>query len=139
MSYYFNAILKDTTIEDAKQRVTEELKKQDFGILNEINLQEVFKKKINVDFRKYLILGACNPTYAHKALIESDKLGLFLPCNVVIEEHENGDVEVAIINPLVSMSSVPGLKIEGIALDIRDKLLKVIKALQSQVAPEISK
>ena len=72
MSYYFNAILKDTTIEDAKQRVTEELKKQEFGILNEINLQEVFKKKISVDFRKYLIPGACNPSYAHKALLESD-------------------------------------------------------------------
>lgn len=130
MSYYFNVLLKDSTIEKAKEQVTEQLKKQGFGILSETNLQEVFKEKLDVNFRKYLILGACNPKYAYKALLEAEKLGLFLPCNVVIEEHDNGDIEVAIINPLVSMGTVDGVKIENIANDIRNKLLKVIDALQ---------
>lgn len=123
-------------MEKAKEQVTEQLKKQGFGILNEINLQEIFKEKLDVSFRKYVILGACNPKYAHKALLEAEKLGLFLPCNVVIEEHDNGDIEVAIINPLVSMGSVGGVKIEKIALKIRDKLIKVIDALQQYNSTE---
>lgn len=132
MSYYFNAILKDTTFEDAIKVVTDALDEQGFGILNKINIQEVLKKKLNVEFRKYIILGACNPTFAYKALLEAEKIGVFLPCNVVVEEHDNGDIEVAIVNPLEAMSSVRNIELEKLALDIRNKLLKVIKVLKEK-------
>lgn len=91
MSYYFNKILKDISFEEALARVSEELKKEGFGVLNEIDVQETLKKKIDVDFKKYKILGACNPHFAYQALQKEDKIGVLLPCNVVVEEHENGD------------------------------------------------
>ena len=100
MNYYFNKVLIGTSFDEAIEKVGEELKKEGFGILNEIDIKETLKKKIDVDFKKYKILGACHPHFAHKALLSEDKIGLFLPCNVVVEEHENGDVEVSIVDPL---------------------------------------
>ena len=83
---------------EAVEKVITELKKEGFGIITEINMKETFKKKINVDFRKYIILGACNPRFAYEALLQEDKLGVFLPCNVVVQEHESGEVEISIAN-----------------------------------------
>ena len=87
------------------------------------------KKKIDVDFKKYKILGACNPHFAHKALTSEDKIGVFLPCNVIVEEHENGDVEVSAVDPIASMISVKNDSLGGIATEVQSKLKKVIENL----------
>ena len=92
MSYYFNKTV-DMTFDEAINKVTEELKKEGFGVLTEIDVKAALKKKIDVDFRKYRILGACNPSYAHKALLSEDKIGTMLPCNVIVQEKEDGKIE----------------------------------------------
>lgn len=94
MTYHLSKKL-NVSFTEAVTNVTGELKKEGFGIITTIDLRETFKKKINVDFRNYIILGACNPRYAYKALLEEDKTGVFLPCNVVVQEHENGDIELS--------------------------------------------
>jgi uncharacterized protein (DUF302 family) len=129
MSYYFNKVLVGTSFDEAIEKVTAELKKEGFGILTEIDVQETLKNKIDVDFKKYKILGACNPHFAHKALKSEDKIGIFLPCNVVVEEHENGDVEVSIVDPIASMSSVENKTLGSLASEIQLKLLNVINSL----------
>jgi len=129
MNYYFNKVLIGTSFDEAIEKVGEELKKEGFGILNEIDIKETLKKKIDVDFKKYKILGACHPHFAHKALLSEDKIGLFLPCNVVVEEHENGDVEVSIVDPLASMSAVENRELGSIAGEIQQKLKNVINSL----------
>lgn len=129
MSYYFNKVLIDTDFNEAIEKVEAELKKEGFGILNEIDIQETLKKKINVDFKKYKILGACNPHFAHKALKSEDKIGVFLPCNVVVEEHENGDVEVSIVDPIASMGAVENKELGELASEIQQKLKNVINNL----------
>ena len=88
MSYYFNKIIKGKTFEEAIELVTAELKNEGFGVITEIDVQETLKKKLDVDFKKYKILGACNPMFAHKALLLEDKVGVFLPCNIVIEKQK---------------------------------------------------
>ncbi len=129
MSYYFNKVLDGKSFDDAIEIVTAELKKEGFGVLTEIDVKETLKKKINVDFKKYKILGACNPHFAHKALKSEDKIGVFLPCNVIVEEHENGDVEVSIVDPIASMSSVENEALGSLASEVQEKLLKVIENL----------
>jgi uncharacterized protein (DUF302 family) len=109
--------------------VTEELKKEGFGVLTEINVGETLKKKLDVDFKKYKILGACSPKHAYQALTSEDKIGVFLPCNVIVEEHENGDVEVSAVDPIASMSSVQNESLGGIAKEIQQKMKKVIDNL----------
>lgn len=129
MSYYFSKIVQDTSFEKAIERVTEELKKEGFGVLTEINVKETLKKKLDVDFKKYVILGACNPPFAYRALTGEDKIGLFLPCNVVVEEHENGDVEVSAVDPVASMAAVQNESLGGLAMEVRRKMEKVIASL----------
>lgn len=129
MSYYFNKVLKGKSFDEAIEVVTEELKKEGFGVLTEIDVQATLKKKIDVDFKKYRILGACNPHFAHKALTSEDKIGVFLPCNVIVEEHENGDVEVSAVDPIASMISVKNDSLGGIATEVQGKLKKVIENL----------
>ena len=129
MSYYFNKVLKGKSFDEAIEVVTEELKKEGFGVLTEIDVQATLKKKIDVDFKKYKILGACNPHFAHKALTNEDKIGVFLPCNVIVEEHENGDVEVSAVDPIASMISVKNDSLGGIATEVQGKLKKVIENL----------
>ena len=119
MSYYINKIMKDgTTFENAVERVTTELKKEGFGILTEIDIQKTFKNKLDVNVNKYIILGACNPNYAYDALNEDSKLGVFLPCNVIVEEHNDGKIEVSAIDPLASMMAVNNKKVEVFATDV---------------------
>ncbi|MEQ9297548.1 MAG: DUF302 domain-containing protein [Cyclobacteriaceae bacterium] len=126
MSYYFNKTLKEKSFDQAIEQVTAELKKEGFGVLTEIDVQQTLKNKIDVDFKKYKILGACNPHFAHKALQSEDKIGVFLPCNVIVEEHENGDVEVSAVDPVASMSTVGNDKLGSLATDVQKKLKTVI-------------
>ena len=128
MNYYFNKTLT-ADFESVKNRVVEELAKEGFGVLSEIDMQNAFKKKLNVDFRKYLILGACNPHFAHKAINAEDKIGTMLPCNVILQEVSDGVVEVAAINATASMQAVKNSKVSDIAKQISEKLKKVIAAL----------
>ena len=114
---------------EAIERVTEELKREGFGIITFIDLKETFKNKIGEDFRNYVVLGACNPKYAYKALVADDKIGVFLPCSVVVQEHTNGDTEVSIINPEELLHSVhePGLR--TFAIEIKEAMQNVLNSL----------
>lgn len=125
MSYYFSKTVQ-TTFDDALSRVTEELKKEGFGILTEIDVKETLKKKLKVDFRRYRILGACNPNFAYQALQAEDKIGTLLPCSVIVQEIEGVGVEVAAIDPAASMQAVDNPKLEPIAAQVRAKLKAVI-------------
>ncbi len=125
MSYYF---AKPTTysFDDAIARVTDELKKEGFGVLTEIDVQDTLKKKLNADFRRYKILGACNPPFAHQALQAEEYIGAMLPCNVIVQEKGKG-VEIAAVDPVASMAGVKNTKLAGIAEQVRGKLANVIK------------
>jgi len=129
MSYYFSKILKNKTFDEAITLTTAELKKEGFGILTEISIDKTLKSKIDVDFKKYTILGACNPQFAYEALKSEDKIGVFLPCNFVVEAHENGDIEVSAVDPIASMSSVKNEKLGKLAIEIQAKLKRVIQNL----------
>ncbi len=129
MSYFFNKVLKGKSFDDAIELVTAELKKEGFGVLTQIDVKETLKNKIDVDFKKYKILGACNPHFAYKALQSEDKIGVFLPCNVIVEEHENGDVEVSAVDPIASMISVKNDSLGNLASEVQQKLIKVINSL----------
>ena len=128
MSYYFNKILT-MEFEQAIAVVTSELKKEGFGILTEIDVKATLKKKLNVDFHNYRILGACNPSYAHKALQVEPLIGTMLPCNVIVQELQDGTVEVAAVDPMASMQAVENVALQPIAEEIRFKLKKVIDQL----------
>ena len=126
MAYYFRKTV-DMSFDDAIDRVTEELKKEGFGVLTQIDVSATLKSKIDVDFRKYKILGACNPTFAHQALLAEDKIGTMLPCNVVVQEMEGGGVEVAAIDPVASMQAIRNDALGGIAATVQDKLRRVVE------------
>lgn len=126
--YYFGKTL-NIPFEKAIAQVTDELKKEGFGILTEIDVKDTFKKKLDVDFRRYRILGACNPPFAHKALQAEPHIGIFLPCNVIVQETEDGKTEVAAVDPLVAMSRVENPGLEPIAAEVRAKLRRVIDNL----------
>uniref|UniRef100_UPI004049282A DUF302 domain-containing protein n=1 Tax=Gelidibacter sp. TaxID=2018083 RepID=UPI004049282A len=128
MNYYFNKTINGT-FEEIIDRVTQALKEEGFGILTEIDIKETLKKKLDVDFNKYRILGACNPPYAHKALLAEDKIGTMLPCNVIVQEIEAGVIEVAAVNPMGSMQAVDNDALKGIAQEITLKLENVIEKL----------
>lgn len=102
MSYYFSKAL-EISFDEAVAKVTEELKQEGFGVLTEIDVKQTLKKKLDVDFRKYKILGACNPPFAYQALQLEDKIGVMLPCNVVVQENDEGSVEISAVDPIVSM------------------------------------
>jgi uncharacterized protein (DUF302 family) len=125
MSYYF-AKPTSYSFDEAITRVTEELKKEGFGVLTEIDVKETLKKKLNVDFRRYKILGACNPPFAHQALQAEEYIGTMLPCNVIVQEKNNG-VEIAAVDPVASMAGVKNDKLAVIAEQVRQRLNKVIQ------------
>lgn len=128
MEYYFSKTLKEP-FDSVVEKVTEALKKEQFGVLTQINVNETLKKKIDVDFRRYLILGACNPQYAYKALSAEDKIGTMLPCNVIVQQWDDGRVEVAAINPIASMQAIENEALGGIAMDVTEKLKRVVASL----------
>jgi len=128
MKYFFEKTT-EYTFDEAVDKVTEELKKEGFGVLSEINIHEQLKEKLNVDFKKYKILGACSPAKAYEALKVENKIGTMLPCNVIVQELDNGKVEVAAVNPVASMMAVDNSKLIEIATEIKEKLQRVIHAL----------
>jgi uncharacterized protein (DUF302 family) len=128
VSYYFSTII-ELPFDQAVTRVTEELKKEGFGVLTEIDVKATMKKKLDVDFRNYKILGACNPPFAYQALQAEDKIGLMLPCNVLVQEHAPGKIEVSAVDPLVSMQAVKNPRLGGVAAEVQSKLKKVIASL----------
>jgi len=128
MSYYFTKTV-DLSFDDAIEKVTDELKKEGFGVLTQIDVTAALKEKINVDFKKYRILGACNPSFAHKALLAEDKIGTMLPCNVIVQENEDGKIEVSAINPVASMQAVQNESLGDIATTVQAKLKQVIDNL----------
>jgi uncharacterized protein (DUF302 family) len=125
MSYYFSKIV-NASFDETVTKVTSELKKEGFGILTEIDVKETLEKKLNVDFSRYKILGACNPPFAYKALTAESKIGTMLPCNVIVQEISIGQVEVAAIDPVASMQAVENPALTEIASEIRNKLKTVI-------------
>lgn len=128
MSYCFSKKIAKG-FEEAISRVTEELKKEGFGILTEIDVAATLKKKLNVDFRKYRILGACNPPFAYRALLAEPHIGVMLPCNVVVQELDNGEIEVSAVDPLSSMQAIQNTDLQVVAEEIQLKLKKVIEQL----------
>lgn len=124
---YYNTKKVDLSFDDAIVKVTEELKKEGFGILTEIDVKETLKKKLDVDFRKYRILGACNPPFAYKALQAENKIGTMLPCNFIVQETDDGKVEVSAINPMVSMQTVKNPELGSIAGQVAEKITRVME------------
>lgn len=128
MSYHFSKTL-DIPFDDAIGKVTEALKDEGFGVLTEIDVQTTLKKKLDVDFHRYHILGACNPGYAHKALQAENKIGTMLPCNVVLQETGDGKVEVSAIDPIASMQAIDNPELGNIAREVQGKLKSAIEQL----------
>ena len=128
MKYYFNKTVKGT-FEGVIDTVTQGLKEEGFGVLTEIDVTATLKEKLDIDFKKYKILGACSPPYAYKALQAEDKIGTMLPCNVIVQEIEEGVFEVAAVNPMASMQAVENKKLSKVAEEITDKLEKIINKL----------
>ena len=128
MQYYFSKII-NASFDDAIQKVTEALKAEGFGILTEIDIKATLKKKLDVDFYNYKILGACNPPFAYKALRAEDKIGTMLPCNVIVQEKIPGQVEVSAVDPAASMQAIENKALNDIAAEIRGMLQKVIEQL----------
>ena len=128
MSYYFSRTLA-ISFTEAVDRVTEELKNEGFGVLTEIDVKETLKKKLGVDFRPYKILGACNPPFAYQALQAEDKIGVMLPCNVIVQEIAEGEVEVAAMDPVGAMQVVESPQLQEVAGQVRAKLMSVIDRL----------
>jgi uncharacterized protein (DUF302 family) len=128
MSYSFSKFV-DISYEEALQKVTEELQKEGFGVLTEIDVKETMKKKLNVDFARYKILGACNPPFAHQALTADQDIGLLLPCNVVVYETDEGKIKVAAIDAKAMLSVVDRDDILPIAEEVNRRLQKVINNL----------
>jgi len=126
MKYYFSKTIT-LSFEDAVEKVIAVLKKEGFGVLTDIDVKQTLKKKLDIDFKKYRILGACNPPFAYRALQLEDKIGTMLPCNVIVQEIDEGKIEVAAIDPVASMQAVanPGLK--DVAEQVQGKLKKVIE------------
>ncbi len=129
MDYYYSTILNNITFDKAIEKVTAELQKEGFGVLTEIDIKATLKKKLDVDFYNYRILGACNAPFAYKALKAEDKIGTMLPCNVIVQEKEPGIIEVSAINPIISMQAVVNESLAPIALEIGDKLKRVLANL----------
>lgn len=128
MKYYYEVKVKDS-FKDAKEKVTEALSKEGFGILSEINVKETFRKKLDVDFDDYIILGACNPGFAYKAFHADNKIGTMLPCNVIVRNDGKGITEVAAIDPYETMKAIDNKDLNEIAKEIRGKLKNALDAI----------
>ena len=128
MNYFFETSTS-YTFDQAIDRVSQELKEEGFGILTRIDVKETLKKKLDVDFPRYEILGACNPAYAYKALLVEEKIGIMLPCNIIVQEKPDGSVSVSAVDPLASMQAIVNPELEKIARQIQAKLRAVIDRL----------
>jgi len=128
MSYHFSKTL-NCSFDEAISMVMGGLNNEGFGILTEIDVKETLKRKLDIEFRSYKILGACNPTFAYQALQEEDKIGTMLPCNVIVQQHIDGNVEVSAVDPIASMQAIENPKLRDIAEQVRVKLKRVIDNL----------
>lgn len=128
MSYHFSKKV-DLSYDEAIEKTTAALKEEGFGVLTEIDIKETLKNKLDVDFRKYKILGACNPPNAYKALKAEGHIGLMLPCNVIVQEHENGEVEVSAVDPVASMQAIKNSDLGDVAKEVQEMLKKAINRL----------
>jgi len=129
MKYYLSTLIKKQQYETVREKLIVEMKKEGFGVLTEANIKKAFKEKLDLDYRKYEILGACNPGYAKQALEIEDKLGVYLPCNFIIQELDDSTVEVAAVNPIVMMGTIDNFELKSIATVIYDKMKRIIEAL----------
>jgi len=128
MKYYFSKTL-NVTFDEAVKLTTEALKSEGFGVISEINMHEKLKEKLGVDFKRYRILGACNPPLAYKALQAEEKIGTMLPCNVLVIEQGQNKIEIAAVNPVASMQAITNPALGDAALEVTNKLKKVINNL----------
>ncbi|MDD2382231.1 MAG: DUF302 domain-containing protein [Mariniphaga sp.] len=129
MNYYLSTVLKNRKFDEVIDLVKSELGKEGFGVPTEVDMQSIFSAKLGEDFRRYQILGACNPGYAKKAIESERNIGVLLPCSVVVQECDNGDIEVAAVDPLASMTSVGNSSVQEVATEITRRLQRVIKNL----------
>ena len=128
-SYGFSRELNGVKFQEAIERTKEALKEEGFGVLTSIDVQQALKEKLEVDFRPYTILGACNPSFAHKALQEEDQLGLLLPCNVVVQQHDDGAINISIADPKALFSLVDNPSLAPVAEEVEKRLRRVIQAV----------
>jgi len=128
MEYYFSKTL-NASYDEAVKMTIEALKSEGFGVITEINMHEKLKEKLGVDFKRYKILGTCNPAYAFKALQSEDKIGTMLPCNVLVIEQDQDKIEIAAVNPIASMQAIENPELGNVAQQVTDKLKKVIDIL----------
>jgi len=128
MEYYFSKTL-NVTFDEAVKVTTEALKSEGFGVISEINMHEKLKEKLGVDFKRYKILGACNPPLAYKALQAEEKIGTMLPCNVLVIEQGQNKIEIAAVNPVASMQAITNPALGDVALEVTNKLERVINSL----------
>ena len=128
MGYHFSKTVR-MSFDDANKKVVESLSKEGFGILTEIDVKATLKKKLDVDFRRYTIMGACNPSSGYQALQAEDKIGTMLPCNVILREKTDGEVEISAVDPVASMQAIQNSQLEKVAEQVREKLKRVVDAL----------
>lgn len=129
IKYYISKTLKDVPFKEAIEKTVEALKKEGFGVLSEIDIQDTLKNKLNTEFYKYTILGACNPKLAYEALQAENKIGTMLPCNVIIQERESGTIEISAVDPAASMMAVKNDALKTLAKEVQEKLSKVIESI----------
>jgi uncharacterized protein (DUF302 family) len=129
MEFFIAKKFKNADFSDMDSKVREELKKEGFGVITEIDIKKTLKEKINVDFRNYTIIGACNPAFAYKALQAEDKIGILLPCNVVIQETKNGEIEVLAFDPASVMMNMESPELDDLSTEVREKLTRVLENL----------
>ena len=128
MNYYFSKTIQ-SSFNEALKLVTEGLKAEGFGVISEIRMHEKLKEKLGVDFKRYVILGACNPSFAYKALQIEDKIGIMLPCNVLVIEQTTESIEIAAVNPVASMASITNTELDKVAKEVTETLKRVIENL----------
>ncbi len=129
MSYYFNTTIKNRSFDEVIETVKSELAKEGFGVPAEVDVQGTFKMKLGIDFRKYRILCACNPVYAKQAIDSEPNVGVMLPCSIAIQEHENGDVEIAAVDSQASMLAVKNPVVQEVAAEVARGLERVVQQL----------
>lgn len=126
MGYYFNKIINNISFDEAIDKVIEELTKEDFNIVSKVDFKETFSEKLNIDYPDYVVLGACNAKFAHDAVSAEVLLGLMLPCNILVKRIDKDSIEIAIVDPVASLSIFDNDKVEKIAYVLQDKLVSVI-------------
>ncbi len=130
MSYHFTVTL-DCTFDEAIDKATAALKEKGFGVLTTINVQNAMKEKLDEDINPYMILGACSPKHAFKAISKENKIGVMLPCNVLVQQNDAGKIEVSIVDPIASMAAIENEELGAVAMEVQELLKTVANDLAS--------